>query len=329
MAPAAAHQAPQDGVKNYTSVPIRSEYEFTKRVTIHPMAYRRSPLMQERLADNRERIVRATRRLIALGGFRYASMSAVANESGLSTGAIYRYFPSKSDLFVEVLTDAVTHEVAILNGIVLGAGSATERLRAAVESFASRALEGPHLAYAFIAEPIDPQVDAARIVCRQRFGAVFEKVLRSGIASGEFPQQSVETGAACIVGAFTEALVRPVKSAARTRDLQRLTASIADFCVRAALGSSEGRRANLLDKRRRARPARPPAVTPTVTRAAEAPDLQVSPAGDRADGWSGGPGSEAVRRALAPGPAGRPAPVRGAAPSARQAAARAARRRPR
>jgi AcrR family transcriptional regulator len=202
------------------------------------MAYRRSPLMQERLADNRQRIVLATRKLIAVGGFREASIAAVAQQVGLSTGAIYRYFPSKAELFVEVLTEAVSHEVAILDDIIARDGTATERLRAAVESFASRALEGPHLAYAFIAEPIDPEVDAARIICRRRFGAVFEKVLRAGIKSGEFAAQSADVAAACIVGAFTEALIRPVTSPSTPAEARKLVRAIADFCVRAAIGAA-------------------------------------------------------------------------------------------
>lgn len=200
------------------------------------MAYQRSPLMQERLADNRNRIVLAARGLIAQGGFREASIAAVAKAVGLSTGAIYRYFPSKAALFVEVLTQAVDHEVAILDEIVAGPGSATERLRAAVESFATRALKGPYLAYAFIAEPTDPEIEAARILCRKQFGEVFEKVLKSGMKSGEFAAQSVEVSAACIVGAFTEALVRPVAKGTRSRGKSRLVAEIAEFCVRAAVG---------------------------------------------------------------------------------------------
>jgi AcrR family transcriptional regulator len=199
------------------------------------MAYRRSALMQERLADNRQRILRAARRLVARGGFREAAMAAVAAEAGLSTGALYRYFPSKAELCVEVLDDAVTHEVAILDAIVDGPGSATARLRAAVESFASRALEGPHLAYAFIAEPSEAEVDAARIVCRRRFSAVFERLLEQGMAAGEFPKQSAAVSAACIVGAFTEALIRPTSTLA-TQDKQ-LIAQIADFCCRSAVGS--------------------------------------------------------------------------------------------
>lgn len=201
------------------------------------MAYQRSPLMQERLADNRQRIVRAARKLIANDGFRGASMTAVASASGLSTGALYRYFPSKAELYVELLTEAVKHECEILESIVSAPGSARTRLRAAVESFARRALEGPHLAYAFIAEPADPEVDAARIVCRQQFGAVFAKVLKDGIAAGEFPQQPVDISAACIVGAFTEALVRPVTPSLRRTDGGALIKAIVDFCERAVGGT--------------------------------------------------------------------------------------------
>lgn len=201
------------------------------------MAYQRSAMMQARLEENRERIVLAARRLIAVGGFRGASMNAVAAGAGLSTGAIYRYFPSKAGLFVEVLNDAVSREVEILDRIVAEPGPATACLRAAVESFASRALQGPHLAYAFIAEPADPEVDAARILCRQRFGDVFRRVLERGIRTGEFPKQAVDVAAACIVGAFTEALVRPVTPMAKPSDGRKLIAAIVAFCERAVTGA--------------------------------------------------------------------------------------------
>lgn len=197
------------------------------------MAYKRSSLMEERLADNRQRILKAARALVAEGGFRQASMTAVAAQAGLSTGAIYRYFPSKAELFVEVLNNAVDHEVAVLLTIAERKENVDVRLRAAVESFARRALEGPYLAYAFIAEPVDPEVEAARLLCRERFGDVFKRLLKEGIKDGTFPQQSVDIGAACIVGAFTEALTRPTAPTTKRGAGEALIAGIADFCVRA------------------------------------------------------------------------------------------------
>jgi AcrR family transcriptional regulator len=200
------------------------------------MPYQRSPLMEERLAENRQRIIRSARGLITRGGFREASITAVAAEAGLSTGAIYRYFPSKADLFVEVLTDAVRREIRILREIAARPGCAADRLCAAVESFAERALQGPYLAYAFIAEPTDPEVEAARILCRQDFGDVFKDLLEEGMASGEFRQQSVEISSACIVGAFTEALVRPTAPLGAQSRERDLVASIVAFCRCAVIG---------------------------------------------------------------------------------------------
>ncbi len=198
------------------------------------MAYRRTRLMEERLAGNRERILRATRRLVAEGGFRNAQIAAVAAQAGISTGMIYRYFPSKAELFVEVLTAAVDHEIAILRDVIAEKSGAREQLEGAVASFVRRALTGPNLAYAFIAEPAEPEVDAERIRCRKRFGDVFKAVLKHGVASGEFPKQNLDASAACLVGAFTEALVGPIGPSRKSlRDKDRLVNAICAFCARA------------------------------------------------------------------------------------------------
>jgi AcrR family transcriptional regulator len=200
------------------------------------MVYQRSEKMEQRLAANRERILEAARRLVSRGGLREARMGSVATEAGLSTGALYRYFPSKADLFVDVLNAAVDREIAILDRIVEGPGSARERLNDAVASFVRRALRGPNLAYAFIAEPTEADVDAARILCRMRFGEVFKTIIRSGIESAEFPDQDVDTSAACIVGAFTEALVGPIAPSTRgVEDEDRLIGAVATFCVSAVV----------------------------------------------------------------------------------------------
>lgn len=205
------------------------------------MAYRRSALMEERLASNRERILDATRVLIARGGLREAQVSAVAAEAGMSTGVIYRYFKAKTDLFVEVLAEAVRLEIEILDAIGKGPGTATERLHAAVESFVRRALNGPNLAYAFIAEPADPEVDIARIRERKRFALAIRAILADGVAGGEFPDQNLDASAACVVGAYTEALVGPIGPAREVvRDREALIRSICTFCVRAVGGRVTG-----------------------------------------------------------------------------------------
>lgn len=201
------------------------------------MAYKRSPLMEERMAGARERILLAARELVAAGGYRNAPVTAVATQAGVSTGLIYRHFPSKAELFVEVLSAAVEHEVEILEGIAAGSEPAPQRLRLAITAFVRRALAGPGLAHAFIVEPVDPEVEAERMRGRRRFGDVFRRLVEDGIASGAFPAQDVDVTAACIVGAFTEALVGPTAPSRQAhRDEHALADSISAFCLRAAGG---------------------------------------------------------------------------------------------
>ncbi|KER88430.1 AcrR family transcriptional regulator [Xanthomonas arboricola pv. celebensis] len=198
------------------------------------MAYRRSALMEERLAGNRERILHAARALIAEGGYRNAPVTAVAAAAGVSTGQIYRHFPSKAELFVEVLNAAVQREMTILRAITTTRASAAERLRNAIATFVRRALAGPALAYAFIAEPVESEVDAERIRGRRLFGEVFRQLLAEGVAAGEFPPQSLDAAAACIVGAFTEALVGPIApSRGDPQQGEQLVEAICGFCLRA------------------------------------------------------------------------------------------------
>jgi len=199
------------------------------------LAYRRSDSMEQRIAQTRARILRATRQLVARGGFRGAQVAAIAADAGVSTGLIYRYFPSKAELFVEVLTEAIEAEIVVLRGAASCHTCARDQLGAAITAFVRRALAGPMLAYAFIAEPVDPEVDAERIRGRRRLGEVFANILREGITRGEFPAQDADVTAACIVGAFTEALVGPVAPILKqkTPDHQQLAASIRCVCLRA------------------------------------------------------------------------------------------------
>ncbi len=57
---------------------------------------------QAHLDARRQQIVDAARARFASQGFARTSMSDIVDESGLSTGAIYRYFTSKDDIVVAV-----------------------------------------------------------------------------------------------------------------------------------------------------------------------------------------------------------------------------------
>ena len=110
------------------------------------MAYRRTKKVEERLARTREDIVTAALGLVAEGGYAAASMPAIAARAEVSTGLLYRYFPSKADLFEEVFRRASQREIDACARRAAAPGTARERLAGVVETFARRALKGPRLA---------------------------------------------------------------------------------------------------------------------------------------------------------------------------------------
>ena len=202
------------------------------------MAYRRTKMMEERLARTREEIVTAALALVASGGYAAASMPAIAARAGVSTGLLYRYFPSKADLFEEVFRRASQREIDACARRAAQQGTARERLAGVVETFARRALKGPRLAWALLAEPVDPAIEAERLRYRQPYRDIFAQLVREGIASGEIAPQDADIVAAAIVGAIAEAMAGaltqpPEASAADPERDARLGAAIARFCVQA------------------------------------------------------------------------------------------------
>ncbi|WP_203930241.1 TetR/AcrR family transcriptional regulator [Virgisporangium ochraceum] len=68
----------------------------------------------EHLAARRQQILDAARRCFVTDGFHATSMQQVIAEAGLSVGAVYRYFPSKSDLILgiaEQLAEGITGQL--------------------------------------------------------------------------------------------------------------------------------------------------------------------------------------------------------------------------
>jgi AcrR family transcriptional regulator len=61
---------------------------------------------QQHLDARRQQIVDAARNRFATHGFAHTSMADIVTESGLSTGAIYRYFGSKEEIIIAVCEQA-------------------------------------------------------------------------------------------------------------------------------------------------------------------------------------------------------------------------------
>lgn len=207
------------------------------------MAYRRTDKAIERQASKRARILKAARDLVADGGWSAAQVDHVAAKGGVATGTVYRYWSSKAELCAEIVATVSTREVGVVRAIADADGTPVEKLASAVRTFASRALQGRRLAWALIAEPVDPEVETVRLEYRAQLAHCFERILREGIMRGAFPRLDPAVAAACIVGAFMEALVGPLAPAkgSGARASRHLVEQITQFCLRASIGTTEAK----------------------------------------------------------------------------------------
>ena len=195
------------------------------------MPYRPTEKTEARRAATRERVVRAALDQLAEGGYASASVQAIARRAAVATGTVYRHFPSKSELFAEAFRRASTRELAVVADMAHDDGRpARERIAAAAEAFARRALAEPTRAYALLAEPVDPAVEAERLTFRRGYRDVFARTIEQGIAAGELPRQDPLTVAAALVGALGEALVGPLSPGAHGSH-EALIATLVQFCL--------------------------------------------------------------------------------------------------
>jgi AcrR family transcriptional regulator len=197
------------------------------------MPYRPTDRTEARKARAREAILGAAIDQLADGGYASATVQAVAERASVATGTLYRHFPSKADLFAEAFRRASTRELDVFAEAMAEADrSVAERVATAVEAFARRALASPTRAYALIAEPVDPAVEAERLAFRRGYRDLLVRVLQDGVDSGELAAHDSQTVAAALVGAIGEALVGPLSPAnGHRRRREALIASLIQFCL--------------------------------------------------------------------------------------------------
>ena len=190
------------------------------------MPYRRTENVVRRLAARHDAIITAARRMASEGGMAAVQIAAVAARAGIAAGTVYRYFPAKTDLVAALLSEIAEGELSALQRAAAGAPGPLSGLSAAIMTFAARALRDRKLAFAAIAEPIDAELDAARLKFRRSLAAEFAGRITAAIVEGRLPQQDAEVAAAAITGLLIEGLIGPLAPdpSGRERDVvQSLT----------------------------------------------------------------------------------------------------------
>ena len=172
------------------------------------MAYRRTDNVIRKQAARHAAILAAAQALAAERGMAAVQIAPVAERAAIAAGTVYRYFPAKTELVSALVAALAAEEIAAIAAAADRAPGPLSALAAAIATFAARAIGKRRLAFALIAEPVEPELDAARVSYRTALAAELAK--RIGAAHAYLPEQDLAVAAPALVGALIEGLIGPL-----------------------------------------------------------------------------------------------------------------------
>nr|PZN39541.1 MAG: TetR/AcrR family transcriptional regulator [Bacillota bacterium] len=136
----------------------------------------------------KEQILAAATALFARKGYHATTVRDIAEEAGMLSGSLYAHIDTKQDLLVAVVeraAEAFTEAVVPIARSGLPPG---EKIRAAMRAHVRVVAESREAATVFMHEwrALDEERRQAALALRDRYEALWDGMIREGIASGEF-----------------------------------------------------------------------------------------------------------------------------------------------
>ena len=198
---------------------------------------RRRRTQGERTAQTRAALIAVARRLFGAEGFAAVGAERVAQEAGMTRGALYHHFTDKADLFAAVL-DQVEAEIALrVADSVAGFDPAdtTGMLLAGADAWLDASTEPDLQRIVLLDGPSVLGWDRWREICLRHTVGLIAALLQDGIDRGSLPPQPVQALTHVLVGAVDEAALYLAKAgdgAAARADmdlvLRRLTLALTE-----------------------------------------------------------------------------------------------------
>ncbi|MBW1886541.1 MAG: TetR/AcrR family transcriptional regulator [Deltaproteobacteria bacterium] len=140
-------------------------------------------------AHTRDDILRAGRICFAANGYRGTSFQRIASQANISRSALYHWFESKPDLFVQVHADSIRIMMDAYRIQAAEHRHWKDKLRSALEANVGLAEEHPGLwevvAMAFAEAGRDPELDARIGQQGEEITTLFGSWLEQGVEAGE------------------------------------------------------------------------------------------------------------------------------------------------
>jgi TetR/AcrR family transcriptional regulator len=163
-----------------------------------------------REAEERQRrdyILLAAERIFAARPFDEASMQEIAQEAGIGMHGLYRFFPSKQELYEEIILLRVNEILERSRALIAGVGP-TERLRLLAVAHSRFFLEHPHFFPLFVTRRLSrdwglkTKLGKALDRCMAEVDAQVTEAIAAAVKKGELRPLGTELLVAAVKGIF-------------------------------------------------------------------------------------------------------------------------------
>jgi AcrR family transcriptional regulator len=178
-------------------------------------------------AKTADAIRAAAMRLIARHGYEAMSLRALAQEVGLQTASLYRYFPSKQEMLRDLMVAHMTDLLGAWERASLRAGEPREMLSAFVRFHLDYHLDRPDAVFLSYMElrSLTPAHRKLVTSMRARYEQILRDILTRGVEAGAFRIDDVTIASMAIIAMLTGVNVwyRPKGRLSRARIVEIYT----------------------------------------------------------------------------------------------------------
>lgn len=188
----------------------------------------------------RGQILKAAAALFRRQGFERTTVQSIADAVGLKKGSLYHYITGKQRLLFEILQHALEDSLPELERIAAGPSPAAERLREAVGLHILTLARDRDNVACFLEEGrwLAPEYRAAHQATRDRYEALFRRIVADGVYAGEFAPTDVRLAGFAVLG-IVNWVVRWYQPAGQYR-AEQIADEFGDYAV-GALGGARRR----------------------------------------------------------------------------------------
>jgi len=166
-------------------------------------------LPQKRRIDPEEkkaRVMQTARRLFVQQGFHNVSIPAIVKESGVSTGAIYSYFPNKEALALEIHEQTLDEFNSLFCQRLAGRDTAYQRLRAFAELAIDLAETDPDVMEYLLFMRHGEFMKGTAPICFSEPFRMIRQIIAEGMQKGEILEGDVFISGISFTGAILRAV---------------------------------------------------------------------------------------------------------------------------